>query len=138
MKRVINMDTYIGCSIIFYDDENRVLISKRIRYKKKFPLLWETIGGALENNETPEECIKREVMEEINCKIDELKLFKVYVVSESTERYVLIVYTGKIDGQINHNSEIEEIRWIEKSQINEFEFGGNDLEKILDYYGNHQ
>lgn len=95
--------------------------------------MWETIGGALENNETPEECISREVMEELNCSIYDLKLFKVYIISEDN-RHVLIVYTGKINEQIQHNSEIEQIRWIDKLEVEKYNFSGNDLEKLLDYY----
>ncbi|NMM62566.1 NUDIX domain-containing protein [Clostridium sp. P21] len=127
------MDTYIGCSIIIYDNDNKVLIARRSSTKKKFPLMWETIGGALENNETAEECIRREVMEEINCNIFDLKLFKYYIINEDN-RYILIVYTGKINEQIQHNSEIEQVRWIDKLEVEKYDFCGNDLEKLLDYF----
>jgi 8-oxo-dGTP diphosphatase len=36
----------------------------------------ETVGGALENNETPDDCIRREVMEELNYTINLLKFTK--------------------------------------------------------------
>jgi 8-oxo-dGTP diphosphatase len=131
------VNTYIGCSIIIHDDNNKVLIAKRNKTKKKFPLMWETIGGGLENDETPEECIRREVMEELNCNIYDLKLFKVYVRNEDN-RYVLIVYTGKINGQIQPNLEIEQVRWIDKLEVKDFYFCGNCLEKLLDYYNLNQ
>lgn len=127
------MNTYIGCSIIIYNDNNKVLIAQRGKSKKKFPLLWETIGGVLEENETPEECIRREVMEEINCSISELKLFKVYIINEDS-RYVLIVFTGKINEQIQLNSEIEQVKWIDKWEVRNFDFCANCLEKVLDFY----
>lgn len=127
------MKTYIGCSVIIYDEKNQVLIAKRSKAKKQFPLLWETIGGSLEIDETPEECIRREVLEEIDCQLYDLELFKVYVLVEEG-RYVLIVFTGKVDGNISCNSEIEEVRWIEKAEVECFEFCGNEREKILDYY----
>lgn len=79
--------------------------------------MWETIGGNLELDETPEECIRREVLEEINCRVYELKLFKVYVLVEEV-RYVLIVFTGKIENEICCNSEIAEVSWIEQSKLN--------------------
>lgn len=127
------MNTYIGCSIIVYDNDNKVLIAQRSKYKKSFPLLWETVGGALEGNETPEQCIRREVLEELNCSIQDLKLFKVYVINDK-DRYVLIVYSGRINDPIKPNSEIEKIRWIVESEINKFDFYGNEREKLLDYY----
>ncbi len=87
----------------------------------------------MEDHETPEECIRREVLEELNCSIQDIKLFHVYVVN-NRDKHVLIVYTGRINGQIRLNSEIEQIRWIDKSEINEFEFYGNEREKLMDYF----
>ncbi|NNU78049.1 NUDIX domain-containing protein [Clostridium estertheticum] len=127
------MDTYIGCSIIIKDNDNKLLIAQRSKSKKKFSLLWETVGGALKDNETPEECIRREVKEEINCSIQDLKLFKVYITNQDN-RYVLIVYTGNINEQIQYNLEIEQIQWIDKSEIQKFKFCCNESEKLLDYY----
>jgi len=127
------VDTYIGCSIIIKDNDNKLLIAQRSKSKKKFSLLWETVGGALEDNETPEECIRREVREEINCSIQDLKIFKVYIINQDN-RYVLIVYTGKINEQIQYNLEIEQIRWIDKSEIQKLNFCCNESEKLIDYY----
>jgi 8-oxo-dGTP diphosphatase len=127
------VNTYIGCSIIIHDGDNRVLIARRSKSKKKFPLMWEIVGGALENNETPEECIRREVMEELDCSVYDLKLFKVYVIYEKNI-HVLIVYTGKINEPIQHNSEIEQVRLVDKLEVKNFDFCGNELEKLLDFY----
>jgi 8-oxo-dGTP diphosphatase len=127
------MNTYIGCSIIIYDEDNNILIAQRSKYKNSFPLYWEIVGGALEDEETPEECIRREVMEEINCNINNLKLFKVYVIN-NIDRFILIVYTGKINESMQLNTEIEQVRWIGKSEIDGFNFYGNEREKLIDYY----
>lgn len=58
------MNTFVGCSIVIYDDNNSVLISKRSKLKKHFLLMWKVIGGALEDKETPEECIRRKIISE--------------------------------------------------------------------------
>ena len=131
------METIIGCSLIIHDDNKKVLIAQRSKIKHKFPMLWETVGGTLENEETPEECIRREVKEELNCEVSELKLFKVYVIN-SYNRYVLIVYTGKIIGEVKVNIEIEKFEWITKNDINKYEFMGNCKEKIIDFYSEIQ
>lgn len=96
--------------------------------------MWEVIGGAVEDNESPEESIKREVMEEINCNIYNLKFFKTYIVYEDKNRYILIVFTGKIKEKIKCNKEIEVVKWINKDEIEKFDFCGNDLEKLEDYF----
>lgn len=131
--RVIDMETFIGCSILLHDDRGRVLIAQRSKKKKAYPLKWETVGGALETGETPEQCIRREVMEELGCSISALKLFQVYVIVEQS-RYVLIVYTGHLNETVNPNDEIEQIGWIEKSTIDSYDFYGNEKQKLLDYF----
>ena len=133
LEKGLNMKTCIGCSILIQNENHHVLIARRSRLKRAYPLLWETVGGALETGETPEQCIRREVHEEINCDIQKLKLFQVYII-EKTERYVLIVYTGKIDSEVRLNSEIEQGRWIDKSQIEDFDFYGNEKQKLSDYF----
>jgi|GEM_PF-611864 len=127
------METIIGCSVIIYDNDKKVLISKRSKTKSKFPLFWETVGGTLENEESPEECIRREVKEELNCSIDDLKLFKVYVIN-SDNRYVLIVYTGKLIDEVEANGEIEQVKWVTRNEIDKYNFMGNCKEKIIDFY----
>lgn len=130
---MIRINTYIGCSALIYGESQKVLIVQRSNLKKKYPGLWETIGGALETYETPEECIRREIREEINCNVEELKLFNVYIVTD-IDRYVLIVYTGKIIDNIECNAEIEQIRWIDETEISNFDFYGNEREKLKDYF----
>jgi 8-oxo-dGTP diphosphatase len=127
------MDTIVGCSLVIYDENNNVLIAQRSRIKHRFPLLWETVGGTLEGEETPEECIRREVKEELNCKINDLKLFKVYIIN-SDDRYVLITFTGQISGNIQPNVEIEKVEWVNEDSIHNYNFMGNCKEKILDFY----
>lgn len=134
----VGMNRYIGCSIIISDKENRVLIAQRSSSKKTYPLHWEVIGGALEKGETPEACIRREVQEEINCKIYDLKLFKVYSIEENDNRHLLIVYTGEIRDVPRPNIEIEVLKWICEVDINTYNFMGNDRQKIIDYWGASQ
>ncbi len=126
------METIIGCSVIIYDNK-KVLISQRSKTKRKSPLFWEIVGGTLENEESPEECIRREVKEELNCSIDDLKLFKVYIIN-SDNRYVLIVYKGKLIGEVEANREIEQVKWVTRNEIDKYNFMGNCKEKIIDFY----
>lgn len=131
----IIIKTYIGCSVIIYDSDDRVLIAQRSRDKRRFPLLWETIGGALEGEETPENCIRRETKEEIGCNILDLELFKVYIIRVDEEQHVLIVFTGRIEEEIKMNYEIEDVRWISVEDLDKYEFyTDNCREKILDFF----
>ncbi|MFD1628952.1 (deoxy)nucleoside triphosphate pyrophosphohydrolase [Pseudopedobacter beijingensis] len=56
----------VTCAIIF--KENKVLIAQRSK-SMKLPLKWEFPGGKIETDETLEEGLKREIMEELNINI---------------------------------------------------------------------
>ena len=55
---------YVSACIII-DANDKILISSR-EHKNDFSKYWEFPGGKIEINETPEECIIRELKEELN------------------------------------------------------------------------
>lgn len=57
----------VTCAIILFDD--KILVTQRSEIMK-LPLKWEFPGGKLEIDENEEDCIKREILEEINIKIE--------------------------------------------------------------------
>ena len=57
----------VTCAIIQFDD--KVLAVQRSK-NMKLPLKWEFAGGKIEEGETEVECIKREILEELNIKIE--------------------------------------------------------------------
>lgn len=56
----------VTCAIIFKD--NRVLIAQRSA-NMKLPLKWEFPGGKVEAAESKEDCLSREIKEELNLEI---------------------------------------------------------------------
>ena len=60
----------VTCAIIFFD--SKILVTQRSQ-KMKLPLKWEFPGGKLESAENEEDCIKREIKEEINIEIEIIK-----------------------------------------------------------------
>ncbi|MBM7541184.1 (deoxy)nucleoside triphosphate pyrophosphohydrolase [Amphibacillus cookii] len=55
----------VGAVII---KENKILCAQR-GASKLLPYKWEFPGGKIERNETPQEALKREVIEELNCEV---------------------------------------------------------------------
>ena len=75
-------------------DSNSILLTNQFRYpscKNNDGWLLEIPAGSLEENEKPEDCIKREVMEELGYKIKTAKLLTTFYTSPgaSTERMFL-------------------------------------------------
>jgi len=64
------MDDFIGVKIaLLTPDEKLVVYLRDDKPEIKFPGLWDFPGGGREGNETPTECIVREVMEEFGIKL---------------------------------------------------------------------
>jgi 8-oxo-dGTP diphosphatase len=56
----------VVCAIVL--KEGKILVTQRSE-QMKLPLKWEFPGGKLETNESEIECIKRELLEELNIQI---------------------------------------------------------------------
>lgn len=68
-----------GSSIIFRNRSNQVLLFLRDdKPEIPYPNMWDLPGGHVEPDETPFECIVREMMEEIETDVTPCTLLKVY------------------------------------------------------------
>lgn len=74
----MNIDKVLVISTaIIRDSKKQVLLIKRSQ-KSSYPDCWQLVEGKMENDESPEETIKREVKEETKTQIDKLELKSVY------------------------------------------------------------
>ena len=66
----------LGTSIIFVNDKLEILLFLRDD-KQGLPYrnMWDVPGGHVEENETPKECIVREMKEEMNLDLKDFQLF---------------------------------------------------------------
>lgn len=86
--------------------------------------LWEFPGGKIEVGETIEECIVREIAEELAVSV---KLERhLITVEHSYESFsvTLIVYLGRLNSNEQHPQAIaaSEIRWVSPSQLDNYDF----------------
>ena len=61
------MSIHVACAII--EQNGKVLAAQRNEFGR-MPLKWEFPGGKIHVNESPEECLKREVMEEMGALLE--------------------------------------------------------------------
>ena len=65
-----------GASIIFVNDKKQILLFLRDNLPNlPYPNMWDIPGGHVEKFESPEQCIIREMKEEINLILDDFELF---------------------------------------------------------------
>ena len=75
-----------GCSIIFVNDQEKVLLFLRDNIPDiPYPNMWDVPGGHVENGETPEQCIIREMKEEMDLDLDDFHLFSVMEFADRRE-----------------------------------------------------
>lgn len=117
----------VACGVM-YNSENKILMGKRPN-QKFYAGYWEFPGGQLEKNETIEECLVREWIEELNLKIKiEKEVYSYYYDS----KYLCRFFKGKIIDEKNMKvNEHEEIKFLEKKEIYNLKlFEGDDV--VLD------
>ena len=110
-------------------DGPRFLICQRPAHKAR-ALLWEFVGGKVENGEIKEEALIRECKEELDITVQVDSIF-MDVVHEYPDITVhLTLYNSKIiagtPALLEHNA----IKWITAGEINQFDFCPAD-ESIL-------
>ena len=123
------MDETTDVTAAIIEKEGRFLIAKR-KKGQHLEGKWEFPGGKIENNETPEECLKRELREEFDI-IVEIGNF----VAESCFQYggrsfrLLGYKTKYISGEFILNAH-DEIKWINLNEFSKFDFAEADLPLI--------
>ena len=109
----------IGVAVI-WDETGKILIDKR-RLGDSFGGLWEFPGGKKEAGETIENCIKREVLEELGIEVAVEKHLITIEYNYSEIRLILHVYHCRYLRGILKAIECE-FRWVTLDEIDRFTF----------------
>lgn len=123
------MANVIGCSIIFKDDFDNILIIKK-EQKKNFGL-WKCVGRLKKGRENNEKCIINSVKEELNTLIFDLKEVKEFKINDKDS---IMIYEGKIKDYMNLGKKVMDMRWISKSDIENYELLDWQKEMLLEYF----
>ena len=110
----------IGVGVI-WNQQGQILIDRR-RPSGVLGGFWEFPGGKIETGETIEECIKREIWEELGIVI-EVGKHQITIAHTYTHlHFILIVHHCQhIDG-VPQPIECDEIRWVNLEELDEFNF----------------
>lgn len=110
---------------IIKNEGGKILIAKR-NLKKSQGGLWEFPGGKIEKDETREEAIIREIKEEltIDIKVDKYLAEKVFNYPDK-DINLIAIECKQIKGDIKLN-EHEDIKWVNKNELRNFNFAPAD------------
>lgn len=119
-------------------DKDKFMICQRPTHKAR-GLLWEFVGGKVEQGETKEQALIRECQEELAITLSVGDVF-MDVVHEYQDLTVhLTLFNAVIIEGVPQKLEHNDIKWISPSEISNYEFCPADVEilkKITDVFRN--
>jgi 8-oxo-dGTP diphosphatase len=115
----------VTCAVIF--SEGKVLCAKRSERMSQ-PGYWEFPGGKVEEDEMPEECLLREILEELSISIQILLSMSPSDFSYSFEKTIrLLPYLCAWESGTIRLLEHEEVRWLTREELNSINWAPADL-----------
>jgi 8-oxo-dGTP pyrophosphatase MutT (NUDIX family) len=120
--------------------ENKILIATRPK-NKFLSGYYELPGGKLYSSESFEQCLARELFEEIGVKIDINNLKQIDIVTHRYKKSIIVIMIYLLEkwrGKIK-SKERQTIHWIKRNELGKFKFlpANTRLIKKIDenYYG---
>jgi 8-oxo-dGTP diphosphatase len=107
-------------------EKGKVLIAQRMR-NSLFGLKWEFPGGKVEGDESPEECLRRELKEELGIETENLGLFTTTKYSYKDFDVELLFYNvRRVSGDLQLNSH-ERLAWVGIDELQDYDFVEADI-----------
>ena len=106
---------------------NKILIAQR-KHGKSCEYMWEFPGGKQEENETLQECLKRELYEELSINVSVGNFFATSCYDYDFGTIILHAFWVNTDNDcLSFHPDHEQIKWIEISDIDNYTFAPADL-----------
>jgi 8-oxo-dGTP diphosphatase len=120
----------VTCAIILR--KNRILVTQRSE-KMKLPLKWEFPGGKIEENETAENCLTREIKEELNLEIEIIQRLESKPFAYETFSINLIPFVSKyVSGEISL-SEHKDFKWLLAGELVNLDWALADIAVLEEF-----
>ncbi|MBV6624003.1 MAG: 8-oxo-dGTP diphosphatase MutT [Rivularia sp. (in: Bacteria)] len=118
----------IGVAVI-WNDKQQILIDRR-RQQGAMGGLWEFPGGKIEPGETVEQCIKREIDEELAIDVEVAEHLITIDYTYTDLRVTLNVHECSHIKGVPQTLECDEIRWVSLEELDKFNFPAANFQII--------
>jgi 8-oxo-dGTP diphosphatase len=121
----------VTCAIILKD--GKILVAQRSE-KMDLPMKWEFPGGKIEPNETAQECLIREIKEELNVEISVEKAFPSNFHSYNEHKVIELIpfLCGYISGYLI-NREHHKIEWVDPQNLLLLDWAEADVPIVINF-----
>ncbi len=122
-----------GADIIILNSQQQVLLV--LRDNKSwipFPNTWALLGGYLEENESPETAVRRELVEELSLELGEINFFQSYFWEECDEH----IFWTQLDLDISQINLLEgqKLAYFSRAEINQLEFASHYGQILTEFF----
>jgi len=118
------------------EKDGKILIAQR-NGEGNQALKWEFPGGKIDPGETPEQCLSRELKEELNLDIRVGELLDTINFDYPTWTIQLLVYRAEIVGGEMRLNVHNDVRWVARSEISSYDFCPADVELVKKISSEH-
>lgn len=124
-------------AIIFENDNREILLYLRDNKPGlPFPHHWDLFGGHIEDGETPEQAMVREVREELGIELKEYQFFREYsCLQGDANPNIKYVYSGKINIPVDELTlyEGERLQYFSRDELQDLKFANILKSVVMDY-----
>lgn len=121
---------HVSCAILIKD--NKVLVCQRSS-SMSLPLKWEFPGGKIEAGESKENCLKREIKEELHIDIDIIESLTPNVHHYSNFSITLYPFICEVKGGELKKTEHAQILWVDEEELMAFDWAEADIPIVKEF-----
>ena len=108
-------------TLCYIEKEGSYLMLHRVKKKNDMNQdKWLGVGGKMEERESPEECLLREVKEETGLTLKEYQYrgFITFVSKQWETEYMHLFTATEFEGKIDYNCNEGKLEWVKKENVN--------------------
>jgi mutator protein MutT len=117
--------------------QGKILLGKR-KHDRLYPDIWDIFGGHIEEGETKEETLRRELEEEIGIIVKDFEFLETYEDKDPTYgidyvHHIFLIHLWEGDPENKVPSEHERIAWFSKEETGNLKMHGEVRRIILEH-----
>ena len=132
---LIIMKYVLAVKGIIKREDGKILVLKRSDADDHKPGVWETVGGGMDREETPQEALHREILEETGLVVAIGQPFNVFTFKKDTGEFKVGItfLCGLVIGEVKLSHEHSDFRWIDPKDFEQLESVPSLHEEIARY-----
>jgi 8-oxo-dGTP pyrophosphatase MutT (NUDIX family) len=118
---------------------DEVLVLKRSAVDEHKPSVWETVGGGMETQNSPQEALKREIREETGLEVEVGEPFNVFTFTKDSGEFKIGItfLCDYVSGEVKLSEEHSEYKWIKPEEFKNLESIASLYDEIDKYAQKH-